>query len=757
MLFLLLVAASLSGGCGPSILGQSFSSGTVEGGQESADAGLQKVNSLRKQSRSGSAPAIAELRRAEEEAATRYLVAGTEARFADNLDEAVRLFELGLSAQPANLALNEARAATLKRKEVLKLSANAERARVAGDTGLAQALYRKAEFIDTGNATVLAALREMDQEAERRGEKYAIKAFESRAPLELNFRGAKLKDVLMVIAKPYNLNFVFDATVGDVEISVSARQLTFYQALNLLLQSGDCFYKVIGQNSILVAKNDKKKKYTDLYFKTFYLQTVRAEKMAEILASTMQLKTVIPDKTLNTVQIRANRETLKIAERVIAVHDSARAQIVLDVEVLEVDRTKSRELGIDYGSQITAQIPQTNLLAAIQGPAQVFNAAAVTIPTTTLNYLKNDVDTKTLAKPRIRTVDGEAATIHVGDKVPLRSASIQQATGQSQTTFEYHDVGIKIQVLPRLGDGGSVAVELKLEVSSIGQNLGTAAQPAYSISTRNADTHLILQDGEAAILGGFIQDGDQRALSEVPGASSLGVVGRLFAANSDTIARTEIVMTVTAHVVRQPGEPSATDSDFYSGSQDDFTTEDPYGYLKRSPESGGPLRYRLGPKGTQQAAYAEPAAPIADAGDPALQPAPPAPPPAKRPQLIFGTELYSVDQGGRVVIEVRGRNLDAVKQFTTSVLFNPSKLALEEGEDGRTGGQVKAEGSTAGVLRLTVAPPKNNGSDVLIAKLVLQGKEKGLSYLLLNNSDSVLDKSGNVIGMELGNSKLEVR
>ncbi len=469
MLFLLLLAASLSGGCGPSILGQSFSSSTVEGGQEFADAGLQKVNSLRKQSQSGSAPAIAELRRAEEEAATRYLVAGTEARFAGNLDEAVRLFEVGLSAQPANLALNEARAATLKRKEVLKLSATAERARVAGDTGLAQALYRKAEFIDTGNAKVLAALREMDQEAERRGEKYAIKAFESRAPLELNFRGAKLKDALLVIAKPYNLNFVFDATVGDVEVSVSARQLTFYQALNLLLQSGDCFYKVIGQNSILVAKNDKKKKYTDLYFKTFYLQTIRAEKMAEILASSMELKTVIPDKTLNTVQIRANRETLKIAERVIAVHDSARAQIVLDVEVLEVDRTKSRELGIDYGSQITAQIPQTSL-AVIQGPAQVFSAAAVTLPTTTLNYLKNDVDTKTLAKPRIRTVDGEAATIHVGDKVPLRSASIQQATGQSQTTFEYHDVGIKIEALPRLGDGGSVAVELKLEVSSLGQN-----------------------------------------------------------------------------------------------------------------------------------------------------------------------------------------------------------------------------------------------------------------------------------------------
>ena len=119
----------------------------------------------------------------------------------------------------------------------------------------------------------------------------------------------------------------------------------------------------MGQNSILVAKNEKKEKYTDLYFKTFYLQTVKAEKMAEILSSSMQLKTVIPDKTLNAVQIRASREALKIAERVIAGHDRTRAQIALDVEILEVDRTKSRQLGIDYGSQIAAQVPQADFAA----------------------------------------------------------------------------------------------------------------------------------------------------------------------------------------------------------------------------------------------------------------------------------------------------------------------------------------------------------------------------------------------------------
>ena len=723
----------------------------------SADAGLRTVISLRKQSQTGSASSVAELRHAEEEAAARYLVAGTEARIAGHLDEAARLFELGLLAQPGNLALNEARAATLKRKEVLRFSAEAGRARIAGNTEGAQSLYQKAEFLDRGNAKVLAALREMSQEEERRGEKFVIKAFKSRAPIELNFRDARLKDALLVIAKPYNLNFVFDATVADVEISVSAKQLTFFQALQLLLQSGDCFYKAIGQNSILVAKNEKKQKYTDLYFKTFYLQTVKAEKMAEILSSSMQLKTVIPDKTLNAVQIRASREALKIAERVIAEHDRTRAQIALDVEILEVDRTKSRQLGIDYGSRIAAQVPQANLAATMEAPAEVLSSAAVTLPVTTLSYLKNDVNTRTLSKPRIRTVDGEAAKIHVGNKVPLRSSSIQDASGQNRTTFEYRDIGLKIEALPRFSEGGSIAVELKLEVSSLGQNLGTAADPAYSVGTRNISTHLILRDGEAAILAGFVQDEDRQALSQVPGASDLGAVGRLFAVDGYTGSHTDILMTVTSHVVGQRGQPSATDSDFYSGSLDNFTSEDASGYLKQSSASGEPLRYRLSAKGAPQVADDGPTAPSADGSVPYPKTAAAAASSGKRPRLIFANELYSVDQGGRVVVEVRGRDLGSAKQFTTSVLFNPAKLSLEEYEDSQTGRRIKTEGDLAGVLKLTVTPPKSSGADVLIAKLTLQGREKGLSYLLLNNSDAVLDQAGNAVLMELGSSKAEVR
>jgi general secretion pathway protein D len=741
-----MLAALILTGCVSAVPGQAFLPGFAGDSQVPAEAGLQSQVVALQQSQGDSAAALTGLRRAEEETAARYLIAGTEARFAGRPGEAIRLFELGLAAQPQNLALNEAKSAAQKQKEVLMLSAAAERAQRAGNTGLAQELYRKAELFDRGNAKVLASLRQLDRQDERHGEALEIKAFESPAIMAMNFRNAKLKDALLAISKPYDLNFVFDTSVDNIEVSVSARQATFYQAFQLLLQSGDCFYKINGHNTVVVAKNEKKQKLTGLYFKTFYLQAIKAEKMAEILASSMPLKTVVPDRELNTVQIRASREALNVAERIIAAYDRAGAEILLEVEVLEVNRSKAATLGVDLGSQTQIQPPQPGAGSSTTAAA---GNMSVTLPTATLNYLKTNADAKDLSKPRIRTLDGEPATIFVGGKVPLQSATIQQATGQSSTMYEYHDVGIKMEVLPKYNAEGSIAIKLKLEVSSLGQNLGTAASPAYSVGTRNVDTNLILEEGQAAIIGGLVQDVDRYALSQLPGASDLGIASRLFGVDSGTATRTEIVMTVVAHLLRQRGAPPAGEQEFYSGTRDDFTTEDPSGYLKRLPSTGGPLRFRLSSKG-QQANDDEPAALLTAAPESESQTAV-APSPRKRPQLFFGADSYSVDQGGRIVVEIRGRNLDAAKPFTTSVLFNPAKLSLEDGAQSKSG-EVPA-----GVVKLTVTPPGNGGAGAPVAKLTFKGSEKGLSYLLLNNPEAVLDGSGNAIGMELGSSKAEIR
>ncbi len=692
-------------------------------------------------------------------------MAGTASLNKGRFDEAVRFFEMGLAAQPANAALLEARGSAMKRKEVVKLTASGERARSVGNRDLAQTFYEKAALLDRGNPKLQNTIKDMGEEQERDAQKYVVKAFDSKATLDMNFRGTKFKDAVKVISEQHNINFIFDPDVENAEVNVSAKQVNFVQAFNLVLRSADCFHKVIGQNSILVAPNinEMKEKYQELYFKTFHLTSVKAETMAQILTSSMETKAVVVDKPLNTVQVRDSREGLKIAERIVATHDRAPAEIMFDVEILEVNRSKTEQLGIDYGSQITAQIPQFDINSLVNAPTrEVLGNGLVTLPQVRLNYLKNDVDARTLAKPRIRTIDGEPAKIHIGDKVPLRSSTVQDATGQTRTTFEYRDIGIAIEVLPKYHLDGLISVALKLEISSLGQNLGTTTEPAYSIGTRNAYTSMILREGEVAVLAGLIRDDERNGVTRIPGSEKLGIIGRLFSSNEDFGTRTDILLTISPHVLRHQGLPRTSDTDFYSGSKGNFTTQDPFSYLKKAPSSGEPPRYKLSPDAGKQDASARgrqnnpgsSAAASQMKAQSAVQDAVV----GDRLALNFGTEAYAVDQGGTIKVEIRGRNLDATSGVTTRVLFNPDKLSLDGDGAIAAAAQVTADGSKPGVIDLTIKPTSNPaGDDAVLATLAFQGKEKGLSYLLLNNSGPAKTKNGQAIDMELGASRVEIR
>lgn len=738
---------------------------------ETEDYYVQRVIELRKEARASpdSAGVSNELKRLEEEAGTHYLMVGTSALNGRRFDEALRLFELGLLAQPTNSALNEARMQVLRRSEVGRLYEEAQRAKSVGNSDLTQTLLENANSLDRGNPKIEGALRELTAQQKQDTQRYVIKALDSRETLDLNFRAAKLRDALKVISEAHTVNFVFDPDVETAEVNLSAKHVTFAQALNLMLQSSDTFYKVIGPNSILIAPNkaDKKEKYADLFIKTFHLQTVKAERMAEILTSSMELKTVIPNKTLNTIQVRDTRETLNIIERVIAANDRMPAEIMLDVEILEVNRSKSEQLGIDYGSQITAAVPQFTVTEAVENlTTKVLGGGLVTVPTLTLRYFKNEVDAKILAKPRIRTVDGEPAKIHVGDRVPLRSSTIQDATGQTRTTFEYRDIGIRLEVLPKYHLDSTIGVMLKLEVSSLGQNLGTVNEPAFSIGTRNVDTTMLLREGETAVMGGLIRDEERRRLNKVPGLGDIsGIVGRLFAVNDDEDTRTDILLTITPHVVRKQGLPRISDTDFFSGHKGNYTTEDSFNFLNKGAPGGKPPAYRLSPEGgnqeaavrdvrppsrststgsTSAVADVEPTVFVAQSGD--------------APRLEFATEHYSVEEGGAITVEVRGRNLKGASELSTRILYNPEKLSLDDAKSVKAHGVIQADGGHPGVVNLTLQNVSGQPTgDQVLATLVLRGKTKGLSYLLLNAAGTPKGKDGQAIDVEFGASKVEIR
>jgi general secretion pathway protein D len=538
-----------------------------------------------------------ELRKAEAEAANYYLTAGTALARQERYQEAVDRYDLGLLAQPANAELQQARQTALGRKEVSRLYVEAQRAKSVGNIDLAETLFQKAASLDTQNAGLKRELVDIDRSRKNEEQRLVLAAFQSPKPVALNFRDAKLKDALKVLCDPYNLNFVYDKNTEDLSVSVSAKNVGFEQAFNMVLQSSNTSYKVLGPNSLLIYEDtaEKKKQYSDRYFKTFHLSTLKAERMAEILKASMEIKTLVANNDLGTIQVRETRDTLEVVEKLIASNDRKPAEILLNVEVLELDANKASQVGIDYGSQMSVQTPQVSVSNPFSGSKGLVQEAFVTLPTVTLNYLKSNTDARTLSNPRVRTVDGQPAKIHVGDKVPLQSATIQQMTGQSSTMYEYHDIGIKLDVLPKYHLDDSIFVDLNIEVSSLGQNLGTANQPAYAIGTRNVHTTMILREGETAVIGGLISEGESHSLNGIPGISGTSLIGRLFANMGDSGTRTELLLTITPRLVRSQSLPGRSNTDFYSGTEGSYSTKAKYDFLKQKPITGTPPKYRMNP------------------------------------------------------------------------------------------------------------------------------------------------------------------
>jgi general secretion pathway protein D len=579
---------------------------------------IRQVMELRQRYRGSSDPAgLDELGRSETEAAAHFLAAGSALAREGRYQDAIEKYEMGLLAQPQNAELQQARQTAVGRKELARLYTEGQRAKAVGNYDLAETLYQRAAAFDNQNEGLRKELSDLERLKKGDEQRFVLAAFRSQNPVAMNFRDAKLKDALQVVCEPYNLNFVFDKNADNLDVSVSARNVNFEQAFNMVLQSANASYKVLGPNSIFIYEDtpEKRKQYADLYFKTFHLSTLKAERMAEILKSSMDIKTLVANNDLGTIEVRDTRDTLDVVEKLVAANDRKPAEIMLNVEIIEIDRNKSDQLGIDWGSQIsiTPQGVAGDAAAAVTGGTAVggsvsgvtlqaladgsplLKQSTVTLPTVTLNYLKSVVDARTLSNPRVRTVDGQAAKIHVGDRVPLQSASIQDATGQSRTLYEYHDIGIALDVIPKYHLDDSIFVDLNVEVSSLGQNLGTPLAPAYAIGTRNVHTTMILREAETAVLGGLISETEQHSLNGLPWVDPNGVLGHLFSTHGDTAQRSELILTITPYLVRSQSLPRRNNTDFYSGTDGNYATRAGYDYLNRTPPAKQPPRYILTP------------------------------------------------------------------------------------------------------------------------------------------------------------------
>ncbi|MEW6326515.1 MAG: secretin N-terminal domain-containing protein [Thermodesulfobacteriota bacterium] len=418
----------------------------------------------------------------------------------------------------------------------------------------------------------------------------------SAQPITLRFRETALKDIFEVLSRLSGVNFVFDSDFRDVRSTIYLEKATFEQALGLILTSNNLTYKVISEHAAIIYPKTQAKmaQYQDLIVRTFYLSNIPAKQALNILRATTRSKDIVVNEELNAVTIRDTPGTIQVAEKVLEAQDVCPAEALLDVEILEVSRNKTRNLGLSlspysiggsYGlggnlisPSITTGTTTSTLLtfddlSDFSGKHNIF----VTLPRATLNFLKSDADTQTLANPRLRVKHGEKARIHIGDRVPVRTNRRVDTTGAITYDFQYQDVGIKFSAEPKINSQEEINLKVTLEVSTLGANVGTTDDPQYSIGTRTTETNLLLRDGEMVIMGGLLREAEGDTVNRIPLLGDIPLLGNLFSNFYTTKEKTDVVMSITPYIIRGQGMPSPEALSIWSGTASDLSVAEPYG------------------------------------------------------------------------------------------------------------------------------------------------------------------------------------
>ena len=406
--------------------------------------------------------------------------------------------------------------------------------------------------------------------------------------ISLEFRDANLKSVLEVLSRTSGINFIFDRDVRpDLKVTLSVKDTTIEDVLNVLMVTNQLQKKTISDNTILIYPGTptKVKEYQELMVKSFYLANADVKQTLNMIKTMLKTRDVFIDEKLNMLMMRDTPEVIRLAEKMIAAHDMAEPEVILDVEVLEVKRSKLTELGIQYPNKFTvlspSALPTTTTSTAggalvvntVAASAQLtldnlkgLNSGQIGIPNPVLNLRKEDSDTNLLANPRIRVRNREKAKIHIGEKVPVITTTSTANVGIAESV-SYLDVGLKLDVEPNIYLENEVAIKVGLEVSNIVREIkSSSGSLTYQVGTRNAATSLRLKDGETQALAGLISDEDRTSANKIPGLGEIPLLGRLFSSNRDESSKTEIILLITPHIVRNLVRPEAGIIEFASGT-----------------------------------------------------------------------------------------------------------------------------------------------------------------------------------------------
>jgi general secretion pathway protein D len=387
---------------------------------------------------------------------------------------------------------------------------------------------------------------------------------DAQQPLGLVFRGASLREAYLALARAAGINVTFDPSFQDTSVTLDLQDVGFDQALGALSAAGRTFTRVVDAKMLNVVPDTpaKRREFEQQVVKTLFLSNADLKDTIDLLRVVLGARRIAAVPGTNALTINDTPDKVAAAERIVSIVDKRRAEVVVEVSILEVDRNRLKEYGIYLTSGLDAQgiegiasgiFPDPSIKNPSGGAYDSSNLVVTSLPGAVLRLLETDSSTRLLANPQLRISDGQTAQARFGDQVPVPVTTFAAiATGgiaqQPITSFEYKNVGVNIDMTPRVHHDGEVTLLLKLDISAVGAP-GYQGLPTFN--SRTVNSTIRLRDGETNMLAGLILDNERHSLTGLPGIASIPILGRLFARNKDEATQTDIVMTLTPHVVRR--------------------------------------------------------------------------------------------------------------------------------------------------------------------------------------------------------------
>ncbi|MGH9236711.1 MAG: secretin N-terminal domain-containing protein [Vicinamibacterales bacterium] len=525
-------------------------------------------------------------------AASRSFGRGQSAARIGDWDTAVNEYRRAVQQEPDNAAYRVALTRAMLSASVAHLD-QARRFEEAGQLDDALREYRRASEFDPPNRLLAGKVTELERkirdtiEAARPRPAVPQPPRPGSAPQPLanlnatvsglKFNQASLRDILNTMGETAGVNITYERDFQDRTFSVQLDQVTLGDALQQVLTATGNFYKVVNQRTILVIPDipTKRAQYDDLVVQTFHLSHSDSAEVSAFLNNILNIPGqqanrpgIIPNKTANSVTARASASMMPLIERLVRSQDTPRAEILVDVQILEVSKSRTKDFGLNLSDyQISGAFsPEVDPRTAEGLTSPAFNANTVSrgisasdfylaVPTAAVRFLETDSQTKIVAKTQLRGAEGAQQQLNIGEDIPILSTAFTPIAGGGSnvnplTSYTYRTVGVKIDMTPRVTYQDEIILDLYVENSARGRDAAVAGQVIPTFTTRNVKTRLRLREGESTLLAGLLQDDERKLLQGIPGIVSIPIIRELFAANNRTVAQTDIVMLLTPRIVR---------------------------------------------------------------------------------------------------------------------------------------------------------------------------------------------------------------